>query len=90
MNVLNKSKLVCMPAGAVYVGRPSKWGNPYVIGKDGDRKTVIEKYRKYLWNNKHLLGQIRELLNKDLVCYCAPEPCHGDVLLDALEWSMER
>ena len=36
------------PKEAVYVGRPTKWGNPYVIGKDGTRAEVIEKYRAFL------------------------------------------
>ena len=33
----------------VYIGRGSKWGNPYRIGEDGTREEVIEKYRLYLW-----------------------------------------
>jgi len=44
--VLNKYK-DGVPAGAVYIGRPSKWGNPFVIGKDGDREEVIAK----CWRN---------------------------------------
>jgi hypothetical protein len=90
MEVLNKAHLKRMPHDAVYIGRGSKWGNPFIIGKDGDRDEVVEKYRHYLWTNKQLLAQIRELLNKDLVCHCAPQRCHGDVLLDALEWDMRR
>ena len=72
-----------VPEGAVYIGRPSKWGNPFVIGKDGDRDEVIEKYKAWLLSD---IAKIeiakRELAGKDLVCFCAPKPCHGDVLLD--------
>ena len=48
MAVLNK-KTSGVPTGAVYIGRGSKWGNPFVIGKDGDRNSVCEKHRDYLW-----------------------------------------
>ena len=66
----------------VYIGRGSKWGNPFVIGKDGNRKQVIEKYRQYLLNNHELLTAIPELVDKVLGCWCSPEPCHGDVLIE--------
>ena len=66
----------------VYIGRPSKWGNPYSIGKDGSRKDVIEKYRKYLLSNKKLLNDLHELEGKVLGCWCKPKPCHGDVLVE--------
>ena len=69
--------------GSVYIGRPSKWGNPFVIGQDGTREQVIEKYREYLRRTPALLGAInRELSGKELVCFCAPAPCHGDVLAE--------
>jgi Domain of unknown function (DUF4326) len=70
----------------VYIGRGTKWGNPFVIGKDGDRKTVVEKYRQRLWNDKTLLQQVPELEGKTLMCFCAPNLCHGHVLLSALAW----
>lgn len=67
---------------AVYIGRGSKWGNPFIIGKDGDREEVIIKYAERLLNDTSLLGAIGELTGKYLVCFCAPEPCHGDVLIE--------
>ena len=70
----------------VYVGRGSKWGNRFVIGRDGSRDEVIEKYRVWLWGRKDLLKDLGELKNKRLGCYCAPQPCHGDVLLRAVKW----
>ena len=69
-------------AGAVYVGRPSKWGNRFVIGVDGTREEVIAKFEAYLNLHPELVEAAkRELAGKDLLCWCAPLPCHGDVLL---------
>lgn len=56
----------------VYIGRPSKWGNPFEIGKDGTRREVIDKYRKYIYNNKELLSDIESLRGKRLGCWCKP------------------
>ncbi|QIG57849.1 hypothetical protein SEA_PAULODIABOLI_115 [Microbacterium phage PauloDiaboli] len=80
--VLNK-KHDTIPLGeAVYIGRPTVYGNPFIIGQHGDRDEVIRKYAEYLIQNPDLMKQVRsELRGKDLVCWCAPEPCHGDVLL---------
>jgi Domain of unknown function (DUF4326) len=67
----------------VYVGRPSPFGNPFVIGRDGDRGTVIRKYRAWLLAQPALVERVRrELAGKVLGCWCAPLPCHGDVLAD--------
>ena len=86
-----------VPAGAdtVYIGRPSRWGNPYVIGRDGDRGEVIAKYRKYVLgalHEEHLSIQSlrRDLRGKTLVCHCAPEPCHGDVLAEIVDASPDE
>lgn len=79
--VLNK-RTNEIPLDAVYVGRPTKWGNPFTIGRDGTREEVILKYGG--WVNEKLtagfLG-IEELRGKNLVCWCAPLPCHADILL---------
>lgn len=64
----------------VYIGRPSKWGNPFVIGRDGNRAEVIRKFEAYLDTRPDLLAALPELRGKTLGCYCAPNPCHGDVL----------
>lgn len=116
-----------------YIGRPSVLGNPFVIGRDGDRKTIMGKYRTWLWGIvKELQGTAREdarptaitdaltarakcclrrgeladpdlrlavwlslqgLLRRaqagealNLVCYCKPLDCHGDVIQKCLEW----
>ena len=66
----------------VYIGRPSKWGNPFEIGKDGTRYEVIQKYRYYIENNKDLLDSLKDLKWKTLGCFCKPEMCHGDILVE--------
>lgn len=71
----------------VYIGRPGKWGNPFVIGKDGTREEVIAKYRDYVLAQGHLLYSLEELRGKRLGCWCAPLPCHGDVLVELLAFS---
>jgi hypothetical protein len=73
------------PAGAVVVSRPSKWGNPFRVGVDGDAAWCAAAYRRAL-----LAGELvvtledvrRELAGRDLACWCPPgAPCHADVLL---------
>lgn len=66
----------------IYIGRPSKWGNPFVIGRDGTRKQVIQKYKNHLLKSPYLLVSLGELKNKKLGCYCKPAACHGDVLAE--------
>ena len=66
----------------VYIGRPGPFGNPFTIGEDGTRAEVIAKYEEWLMRNPELLERVHtELPGKDLLCWCAPLPCHGDVLL---------
>lgn len=65
----------------VYIGRPSIWGNPFVIGKDGTREEVIEKYEEYVRKDVNLMAAIPALRDKILGCWCAPLACHGDVLV---------
>ena len=64
----------------VYVGRPSKWGNPFVIDRDGDRREVITKFEAWLLDQPLLVSALPELRGKVLACWCAPQPCHADVL----------
>lgn len=77
--VWNKRDPNC-PKDAVYVGRPTKWGNPFQIGRDGTREEVIAKYREWLLTHRAL--PFKTLKGKDLVCWCAPLPCHADILLE--------
>lgn len=64
----------------VYIGRGSKWGNPFHIGRNGTRAEVIEKYEVYFLRRSDLLAALHELRGKILGCHCAPCACHGDVL----------
>lgn len=64
----------------VYVGRPSKWGNPFVIGRHGDRDQVCEMYEAWLWTQPKLVNALHELRGKTLGCWCAPHRCHAELL----------
>jgi hypothetical protein len=67
----------------VYVGRPSKWGNPFSIGRDGTRAQVIDKYRAWILTQPALVEAARhELHGKVLACWCAPLACHAEVLAE--------
>lgn len=74
----------------VYIGRAmprrglkaSRWANPFRIGPDGTRDEVIDKYAEWLDAQPELLACLPELAGKVLGCWCAPERCHGDVLID--------
>ena len=78
----------------VRIDRRTKWGNPFVIGLDGDRAEVIQKYRKML-HDKRLAGtlaidELANLKGKQLACWCKPAACHGDVLASAAEWAHRK
>lgn len=72
------------------IDRATVWGNPFVIGRDGDRTEVIAKYKNWVltstdpsavWIREH----VDELYGKVLGCWCAPQQCHGSVLIDLAE-----
>jgi len=77
----------------VYIGRPSKWGNPY-SHKEGTaaeflkptRAQAIEAYRDYILTGKgnHLLNDLGELEGKTISCWCKPQACHGDILVEII------
>lgn len=81
-----------MPEGAVYVGRPTRWGNPYHLLEGQDRADAVLKYRVSLlsrgcvtWGPAYVsVEMIRSMLRgKDLACWCPLDlPCHADVLLE--------
>jgi hypothetical protein len=86
------------PKGAIYVGRPTKWGNPfthdpkvymaYANSKTpmtlcNSREEAVTSYRNMVMSNKKFLDEIRaELRDKDLVCWCHPAACHAEVLME--------
>ena len=73
----------------VYIGRPSKFGNPFTIGKDGSRDEVIAKYKTWLKDEvavgRFTIDDFAELKGKVLACWCAPLPCHGEVIVEVIE-----
>jgi len=71
-----------MPEGAIYVGRPSRWGNPYRV-EDVGREVAVQLFAEF-WGALELARDARrELRGRDLVCWCALDrPCHADVLLE--------
>lgn len=72
----------------VYIGRGSKWGNPFKIGRDGSREQVIAMYREWITLRRpNLIADLHELEGKRLGCYCKPEACHGDVLVELMALS---
>ncbi len=87
---MKKTKVVNIrkyPRSDVYIGRPSKWGNPFIIGKDGNRKEVVKKYMNWIINGegRYLLKDLSQLKGKILGCFCKPKLCHGDVLVKLIE-----
>lgn len=77
----------------VYIGRGSRWGNPYKIGQDGTREEVIELFRNHLWESLKdgsiTNADLLSLDGKRLGCFCKPQACHGDVIVRAVEWVKE-
>lgn len=67
----------------VYVGRPSKWGNQYIIGEHGNRDQVLMMYAMWLGRHPEWRAMARrELRGKVLGCHCAPKDCHADLLAE--------
>lgn len=81
--------------GVLFIGKErypkysSVFANPYKIGKDGSREEVINKYKIYISNklNKDnlLVNKLISLKGKTLGCWCHPEYCHGNVLLELID-----
>lgn len=78
------------PPGAVYIGRGSPYGNPFVIGTNGDRDEVIAVHRDWIREQPELLERVRrDLAGKSLVCFCYPKPCHGDTLVEVADGTFQ-
>ena len=81
----------------VYIGRAnknyevaeSKWHNPFKVGEDGTRDEVIRAYREWIKHQPELLNSLEELRGKILFCWCCPDACHGDVLIEMLDRNTE-
>ena len=82
-------------AGVVFINnerypkQSSIYCNPFKIGKDGDRNEVLDKYKDYiikkLDNDINFKNELIKLKDKNLGCWCSPDPCHGDILLDLIK-----
>jgi hypothetical protein len=67
---------------AVPIWRGTPWGNPFKMSGHTSRADAIARFEKYLSEHPEIIEAARrELRGKDLICYCAPRACHGDVLL---------
>lgn len=75
--VLNKHRCSVLPPNAVYCGRGSPYGNPFVIGRDGDRDEVCDKFEREILPTL----DVTPLRGKNLLCFCAPKRCHCDAIL---------
>lgn len=87
-----KTKVVNMKTSRreVYIGRGSKWGNPFKMYKESERVKVIDQYEAYA-RNKFSKEDLEELVGKRLGCFCKPRACHGDVLLKLIrEYGLEE
>ena len=78
----------------VYIGRPSKWGNPFshkegtiAMYKVNSREEAVNSYREWITKGegKYLLRYLPELKDKTLGCWCHPQSCHGDVLKELVD-----
>ena len=83
----------------VRIDRTTPWGNPFIVGVNGDRNTVCNLHKRWLnewvinqreikykigireYSNKWVIEHLEELINKKVVCWCAPERCHGEFLI---------
>lgn len=75
-----------MPPNTVYVGRGSKWGNPFTVANYG-REKAVQMFRDYIGHPNSPHGfefeEIEQLRGKNLACWCREDqPCHADVLLE--------
>lgn len=76
----------------VTVTRATRWGNPFIVGRDGSRDEVVAAYRAWLWAEiragRISKAELAALHGKRLGCWCAPKACHADVLTSAAAWAM--
>lgn len=75
----------------IYIGRPSKWGNPFshldktiAKYKVATREESIDAYREWILNQQALMRDLHELKDKVLGCWCKPYSCHGDILVELI------
>lgn len=84
----------------IYIGRSrkgegfNKWCNPFVIGRDGNREEVINKYKKYLEMQIKIgnitISELISLNNKKLGCFCFPLKCHGNIICEYVDLAINN
>lgn len=95
------NKRIFVPEDAVYIGRGSKWGNQWshlpsslAAYKVGSREEAVVMHsrdlKKRLENGTLSLKELSELADKNLVCFCSPNLCHGHTLAAASSWAKEQ
>ena len=100
MAVLNKYKQA-IPSDAVYIGRGSRWGNPFTHLKGTSAQHVVKDreaacmahaqwIKQEIREGSVTLQDLAELHGKDLVCFCAPKACHGDNLEKLALWAHNK
>lgn len=87
----------------VYVGRGSKWGNPFSVNAEKSKFDIkscknldecLSNYGDHLWemikDGRVTKEELQSLNGKRLGCFCKPKPCHGDIIKSAVEWSIKN
>jgi len=73
---------------------PGEWGNPFVLGRDGDRDEVLAKHKAWLIERLRTgtlpLERMASLHGANLLCACSPAACHGETLLEAAAWAVDE
>ena len=64
----------------IYIGRPGRWGNPFVLRHESERVEVLRRYHAWIRTQPRLMAEVKTLKDKRLGCWCAPRLCHGNVL----------
>jgi len=90
--VVNKYKLKeQLPEGytQVYIGRPSEYGNPFVLGTKYKRGEAVLAYKELAVREGYTYPKLRKMLDEGhkiaLVCFCKPQACHGDIIKEILD-----
>jgi len=79
------------PEGSVAIGRGTVWGNPFIVGADGEREVVVAKFYHYAkWRLEREPDWLEPLRGKDLACYCSPNKCHGDAIIALLSQPVSK
>ena len=105
LNIYHLPREQPLPSDAIYIGRErrsmglagSRFANPFSLPPKASpemRADVIERYRKWLWGEirtgRITVNDLLALRGKDLLCWCAPRPCHGEVVERAVQWAAQR